>query len=52
MIKTLVLVRHGVSEQSAEDMRRELTPAGQRALLAHYPRMFGLLGPESEEAEI
>lgn len=52
MIKTLVLVRHGVSEHSSEDMKRELTPAGQRALSAHYPRIFGLLGPESEEAEI
>ena len=52
MIKTLVLVRHGVSEHSFEDMRRELTPAGQRALSAHYPCIFGLLGPESEEAEI
>ena len=52
MVKTLVLVRHGVSERGSEDMSRELTRAGQRALSANYPHIFGLLGPEGEEAEI
>ena len=45
MVKTLVLVRHGVSERGSEDMSRELTRAGQRALSANYPHIFGLLGP-------
>ncbi len=52
MVKTLVLIRHGVSERGSEDMSRELTRAGQRALSANYPHIFGLLGPEGEEAEI
>ena len=52
MVKTLVLVRHGVSERGSEDMSRELTRAGQRALSANYPHIFGLLGAEGEEAEI
>lgn len=48
MVKTLVLVRHGVSERGSEDMSRELTRAGQRALSANYPHIFGLLGPEGK----
>ncbi len=51
MVKTLVLVRHGKTENesaSGGDIDRKLTPAGVRALEIAYPRTFSLLGEDPE----
>lgn len=51
MLKTLVLVRHGKTEdvsESGADIDRRLTPSGIRALEMSYPRTFGLLGEDPE----
>lgn len=51
MVKTLVLVRHGKTEDvssTGDDIDRKLTPAGIRALEVAYPRTFQLLGEDPE----
>ena len=51
MVKTLVLVRHGKTEDvssTGDDIDRKLTPAGVRALEVAYPRTFQLLGEDPE----
>lgn len=51
MVKTLVLVRHGKTEDvsaTGGDIDRKLTPAGIRALEIAYPRNFSLLGEDPE----
>ncbi len=51
MVKTLVLVRHGKTEdvsESGADIDRRLTASGVRALEMTYPRNFSLLGEEPD----
>ena len=51
MVKTLVLVRHGKTEDVSEsgmDLDRRLTASGVRALEMTYPRNFSLLGEEPD----
>ena len=53
MVKTLVLVRHGKTEDVSEtglDVDRKLTASGIRALEVSFPRTFALLGDEPEVA--
>lgn len=53
MVKTLVLVRHGKTEDASptgDDIDRKLTSAGIRALEVAYPRTFALLGEDPEVA--
>lgn len=53
MVKTLVLVRHGKTEdvsESGADIDRKLTASGVRALEMTYPRNFSLLGEEPDVA--
>ena len=53
MVKTLVLVRHGKTEDASDsgrDIDRRLTAPGIRALEMTYPRTFSLLGEEPEVA--
>ncbi len=51
MVKTLVLVRHGKTEDVSEtgmDIDRKLTASGIRALEVSFPRTFSLLGEEPD----